>query len=361
MAGLLLLAPAASAGDPARSIEEVKLGTLFHNIEALEPIQAGALTVVPLRARTLTDPIRVKGHPTFLEATLVDATPARPVLRLENPKDRPVLVAAGRVAHTGTADLILAHDVVVPAKGTSLARALPGSFERGATAPGDTLTWYPRWAPPSLREAIVSDATSYDVKTFLSLFHEVVAHEGAGLPTLREVISSSFAKYLDAEVAQIMHKPAFRADDVIGFVSGIYGRPVALQLFGSPELHRKQASKLLESHGIYAAAMTARAEALGIPIHTGAKAKAMLAETTRDLLATLRFKSRIEGQIDGIHAIRGPGVVGNSVWYSDRPVHIVIYPHDPYEKVLFSRIFEAPAPKPEPAEAKPTPAAAGGS
>ena len=115
VAGLFLISPATSADDNARSVEEVKLGTLFHNLEALEPIQAGALTVIPLRARTLPDPIRVKGHPTFLEATLVDATPARPVLQLENPKDRPVLVAAGRVAHTGTADLILAHDGELPA------------------------------------------------------------------------------------------------------------------------------------------------------------------------------------------------------------------------------------------------------
>ncbi len=314
------------------------------DLEPLEPIQAGALTVVPLRTRTPLAPLAIKGHPTLIEATVSGASRTRPMLRLRNPTDAAILITAGRVAYKGDAEVVLAHDVVVPAKGASLARALPGSYPSGTLARGDGLTWYPRWAPPSLRESIVTDATKYDIKTFRTLFQDVVGEAAdARVPSLRDVLSSRFARGIDAKVAQVMHDARFRGEGVVGFVSGLHGRPYTMQVFGSPQLHRKNAGALLESHGIYAAALALRAEELGIKLRSGKSASNAIYQAARSLTATLRSKSRVEDTAGAVTPVHGPGLVGRATWHAGKPVHLAIYPHDPYREALFSRVFQWPA------------------
>ncbi|MDJ0522988.1 MAG: hypothetical protein QNJ90_13040 [Planctomycetota bacterium] len=334
----------AANDDRNRDVERDTLRALFHDLRALEPIQVGPLTVVPLRSQDDTKRVSVSGHPSLLTAEIVGADPKQPRLKLKNPTSRTVLVTAGRIAYARSAEVVLAHDVVVPARGSATARALPGSFDEGTLTEGEALRWYPRWAPPELRETIVTDASSYDVKHFLGLFHAVVGEERNRIPALRDVLSSDWASKLDTQVAQVMHEARFRGENVVGFVSGLHGYPVMLQLFGSPELHRKNAPALLVSHGIRSAALKARADSLGIPLHKGEKASKAVLKATHELLATLREKSRKEAkQLDDITGIYGPGVLGRALWYRDRPVHVTAFPHDPYAPALWARSFLLPA------------------
>lgn len=308
-------------------------------LETLPPIQAGALTVVPLRASGLPNTSDVLGHPTLIRASVVKQLPAGPILRLENPTSRPLLVTAGRVVHTENVDLIIARDMVVPPGTKRTVDTLAADDDARALRVGTAVRWSPRWAPPKLRETVLSKERSYDLDSFLSLFRDTEAGGDRERPGLREVISSDVARHLDQSVAKILHDERFRADDVVGFVSGVHGEAVSLQLFGSSQLNRKKASGLLESLGIHAAAVEWRAEGLGLELLAGDAASQAVAASAERMLRALRTQ-RVQVEREGDHlVVRAPDLLGHGIKYEGELVHLALFVRGAGEIALFSRPF----------------------
>lgn len=313
-------------------------------LKAGTPIQAGPLTVVPLVRDEAPEALSLILPHVDIQTTVAEADRRRPFIRITNDKSLPVLLTAGRVAGTKAGvEVVLARDVIVPAEGSVRAKALPGSFYRGQLTQDEVLTWDANWAPPELRERIVEDPSSYDVKLFLALFRDVVEQDDADrIPTLKELLGSEFARALDVEVTQILHSEHLAGPKVVGFVSGVYGRPTSLHLFATSSLMRQSAAKILGAQGIRAAAWSLRADVMGVRLLHEDDASEAVLEDTQKALARLRTRSRV--QLDGaVITVDVPRADGHGVLLGDRLAHLVMHMQDPFERALFSRSFELPA------------------
>lgn len=361
LASLLLLGSPLRAADAegAWSAEEAVQQRLAA-LEAGNAIQAGPLTVVPVRSNSEIPQGNLVSAATALRTQVQDASRHHPMIRIQNEAKAPVLLLAGRVAGTkADADLVLAHDVVLIPTSTTVARALPASFSKGKLSADAKLQWSPRLAPPSLREAIVKDVRAYNVKSFLALFHDVAGDDTDRIPTLRQVMSSDFARNLDIEVAEVMHHKDLSEEKTIGFAIGIFGRVTALHIFHTPQLMRQNAAAVLSSHGVYAAAMSRRAAELGVTLHRDDEAKKRVAKDVQALLVSMRKVAQIR-QVDETFEITTKSAVGNGIFFDRHVAHMAVYPHDPYERALFSRSFEDDADEPGDADASAEAAAAQG-
>jgi hypothetical protein len=323
---------------------EAQLRSWFGGIELGEPVQAGPLTVIPLlRAKPIADDMALTSRTVPLKATLLSVERRSATVQVHNTGETAVLLSAGQIVRDGIsgADHVIAHDAILAPGATTEVRALPSSFTPGEAVEGHALTLSPHAAPPSLREELMDDADSYDVKTYLSLFREVVGEDEDRIPSLHAVLGSGFARALDEEVMLVSKDPVWRSERLSGFATGIYGRTISIQLFATPRLTREMMTPILKAHGIRAAALSVRGEDLGVPMARGDDARDRVVEETRTSLARMAKRTRLLSEDAPIMEFRSGSASGHGVWHGSKAAHVVVYPHDPYERALFRRTFEA--------------------
>ena len=320
MAVLLLIASAAAASSPnvpaeaQRDAPEATPRTteahdsvrgLFEALTPLEPIQIERLTIVPIARKSEGGLNHLGGHPSVLNTDIVQREKDHAVLGLHNPTSKTVLVTIGRIAYADSLEFVTLDKVVVPPHARRIVEARVIGAADAKLSADPTIRWLPRWVPSGLHGLIAQELKAPDV-------------------SLRTLLASDEARAFDDKLAKILHVERFREWNVVGFVAGLDGRAVSGHVFGSPVLHRKKAPGLLGSKALHAWLT----EGEGYKPLTGDAASKSVTKKTRDILHTLRSKSRWTHEEQGRFRIEAPGLTGTGILHGGEPVHIALHPHD---------------------------------
>jgi hypothetical protein len=210
-------------------------------------------------------------------------------------------------------------------------------------------------APPFLQEEALFGASARLVPVFVSDYLEFrnEGDERKSLVALNE--SSLLTQYCLVCQRTLAAFPQAKEPRqfVVGGVSAVRGRIQSLVLFGQNRLLRAWFEPMLKGHSFAAAAIEIQAERKGVPIpgkDDPEKTLETVQEQAKELLENLLLARYDEdpvsaGELGQALIIRTRGRArGRAIALDGHLVHLVVFPHDPFERALFKSRLDVPDP-----------------
>ncbi len=357
---LLFLAPGvttARAGDGgAKADDGLNFAQrMLQSIHLGGGIQANQVTIFPLVSNAAPAPLAVKAdtrtkHLSFREP---EFPRHRYDLEVMNGEAEPTLLLGGTVVEGGERDRLVPRDVVLPPGQTIEVRTLPAASTDDIRKLPTPFVVSNVLAPPYLQEDALFGAPSNLVPIFVTHFLEFrnTGDERKSLVSINQ--SDLLAQYcvICQRTLASFPEPKEPQQQVVGGVSAVRGRVQSLVIFGDNALLRAWFEPMLKGHAFAAAAIELRAKKAGIPIPGQDDPDATLATVgeqaqrllERLMLARYRSDDLDEGELGEALLLRtSDGTRGRAVGLDGRLLHLVVFPHDPFEDALFSRALEPP-------------------
>ena len=358
LAVLLLAAPATvRAEDDAGAKEDTRnfAQRVIGDIRLGEGIQANQVTIFPLVTNVVppeTDVVADTQTP-----DLVFAEPEFPRRRynveVTNNGAAPVLLLGGTILEGGLRDRFVAHDVLLPPGKAIEIHTLPAASVNDKRKEAKPFTVSPILAPPYLQEKALFGGNHNLVTGFIPHFFEF-RNEG---DERRSLVAINDSNQL-AQYCLVCHKtlaafpePKEPRQQVVGSISAVRGRIQSLVIFGENRLLRAYFEPMLKGHSFAAAAIELRAKKLGIPLPGQDDPEATLLVVQEEaqrlldrlVLAKYRDDEVIEGQLGEALLLRtSDGTRGRALGLDGKLIHLVVFPHDPFENRLYSQNLNPP-------------------
>ncbi len=355
LVALVLSAPIAvrAEDDGAEDDKRNFVQRVIGDIRLGEGIQANQVTIFPL----VTDVVPVESDVVADTRTpnLAFAEPEFPRrrynLEVTNNEASPVLLLGGTVLEGGKRDRLVPQDVLLPPGQTIEIRTMPAASVNDKRREAAPFEVSPILAPPYLQEKAQFGGNHNLVPSFITHFFEF-RNEG---DERRSLIAINDSNQL-AQYCLVCHKtlaafpePKEPREQVVGSISAVRGRIQSLVIFGENRLLRAYFEPMLKGHSFAAAAIELRAKKMGVPLPGQDDPEATLAIVQEEaqrlldrlILANYRDDDTGKDELGEALLLRtGDGTRGRALGHDGKLLHLVVFPHDPFESKLYSRALK---------------------
>lgn len=329
-----------------KALADIRLGEGIHaNQVTIFPLVTEApapdMAVIP---STKTDKLRISEP---------EMSRTRYAIEVMNGEAEPVLLLGGTVLEGGERDRLVRRDVLLPPGETILVETMPAASSSDKRKEPIPFQMSPVLAPPFLREHAMFGASSRLIPYFIADYLEFrnEGDERKSLIALND--SSKLTQYclVCHRTLEAFPQPKEPRQQVVGGVAAVRGRVQSLVIFGDNDLLRAWFEPMLKGHSFAAAAIEIQADKKGVPIPGKDDPDATLAavaEEAKELLSRLPTAKYVEDDLaedelgDAFLIKTRDRARGRAVGIDGKLVHLVVFPHDPFERALFKSRLDVP-------------------